>query len=120
VAADTIDQLITFQDVERDTWTDALRPVQAALLPALHAIFQDRTQPEPRRLSTARALGDYLRKGRRRVAELLLDADEELFAVLFESLRTHGEQALPTLQAARRLGGLGASRSAARTLRAGA
>ena len=64
-------------------WNLALKNVRPALIPPLKAIFRDPHAPESERLVAANLLADYVAKDAAALADLLMDADEKQFAVLF-------------------------------------
>jgi formylglycine-generating enzyme required for sulfatase activity/tRNA A-37 threonylcarbamoyl transferase component Bud32 len=80
------------------TWVEALRPVRQSLLPGLQAVFRDHLHGDlPRSLAT-RILVDYAADCPDVLADLLMDADEQQFAVIYAKLKGHGDAGLPWLQ----------------------
>jgi len=79
------------------TWVDALRPVRNALLPALVTVFQNRNRSESERLLATGILADYAADNPQVLANLLMDADEKKFAVLFPTIKKHGGRAIASL-----------------------
>jgi hypothetical protein len=73
-----------------------LRDVKESLLAALAEVYRDRERPAERRLATS-ILSDYVTDNLERLADLLMDADEQQFAVLYPKWRAHGERGLPLL-----------------------
>ena len=85
------------------TWLDALRPAQGKLTAPLAAIFRDRGHPETERSLAMDILDDYASDQHPLLADLfladlLLESEENHFAVLFKKLRAHQEAALPLLK----------------------
>ena len=80
-------------------WRDGFRPVKAQLLEPLSAIFRGRSpeQAAERNLATT-LLADFTADQPRLFANLLMDADEKQFALLFPKLQDHGAQGLAVLQ----------------------
>jgi eukaryotic-like serine/threonine-protein kinase len=80
-------------------WRDGFRPVKAQLLEPLSAIFRGRSpeQAAERNLATT-LLADFTAGQPRLFADLLMDADEKQFALLFPKLQDHGAQGLAVLQ----------------------
>jgi eukaryotic-like serine/threonine-protein kinase len=79
-------------------WSEAFRPVKNLLIPQLSVIFRDR-QPErmaERNLAT-NLLADYAADQPQVLADLLLDADEKQFAVIYPKFKEQAEWGLPVL-----------------------
>jgi eukaryotic-like serine/threonine-protein kinase len=79
-------------------WSEAYRPVKDSFLAPLAGIFRDR-RPEraAERTLATNLLADYAADNPQFLADLLLDADDKQFAVVFPKLKDRGEQALPIL-----------------------
>ncbi|MGO9113374.1 MAG: protein kinase domain-containing protein, partial [Thermoguttaceae bacterium] len=80
-------------------WMESLRPVKNRLLPQLSEIFRDH-QPErtaERSLATG-ILADYAADQPHVLADLVMDADEKQFAIIYTKLKERGEDGLPSLQ----------------------
>jgi serine/threonine protein kinase/formylglycine-generating enzyme required for sulfatase activity len=81
-------------------WTEALRPVKNWLVPRLCEIFKDLRPERPGESSlAANLLADYAADQPAVLAELLMDADEGQFAVVYPKLSERRERALPGLTA---------------------
>ena len=96
-AGTVVEDLVSVNPVFLGLWTDAFRPLKARLLGPLCGVF--RKQPE--RTGTILAtslLADYAADQPRVLADLVMDADEKQFAILFRKLKEHGEEGLPLLQ----------------------
>ena len=77
---------------------EAFRPVKDQLLAPLSDIFRDR-RPEraAERTLATNILADYAADQPKVLADLLMDADEKQFAVIYPKFKDHGEQGLPVL-----------------------
>jgi formylglycine-generating enzyme required for sulfatase activity len=80
-------------------WSEAFRPVRDALLGPLAAIFRARFSESERILAT-NLLADYAADRPQVLAELLMEADDRQFAVIYPKLKEHAERGLPLLTAA--------------------
>jgi formylglycine-generating enzyme required for sulfatase activity len=85
------DDLVREPAVYLATWIECLRPVTANLLEPLGAIFRDTNRRETERSLATDILADYAADQASMLADLVLDADEKQFAVLFPKLKGHGE-----------------------------
>jgi formylglycine-generating enzyme required for sulfatase activity len=93
-----VDDLVRENPVYLGQWAEMYRPVRAALLEALGGVFRDR-RPErigDRNLAT-NLLADYAADNPQVLADLLMDADEKQFAVIYAKFREHGAKGLPLL-----------------------
>src|SRR5262249_23604273 len=79
-------------------WSEAFRPVKKSLLQPLSDVFRDRN-PEraSERMLAANLLADYTVDSPRVLADLLADADEKQFAVIYPKVKERGEQGWPLL-----------------------
>ncbi len=75
-------------------WRDALRPVQGRLIDPLAAIYKDAQQGEQVRSFATDTLADYLSNDPDRLFDLLADATELQFRVMYGKLSGHREQAI--------------------------
>ncbi len=81
-------------------WSEAFRPVRGAFLPPLSESYRDR-RPEgaaERSLATY-LLADYAADNSQVLADLLMDADEKQFAVIYPKLKEGGGEASLLLMA---------------------
>ena len=80
------------------TGCEAFRPVRDRLGRPLSEIFRDR-QPErtAERILATNLLADYAADQPQVLADLLMDADEKQFAVIYPKFKEQGEQGLPVL-----------------------
>ena len=81
------------------TLLDQLRPVRARLLPALTEIYRNKERPDSERSLATNILADYAADVPQVLADLLMDADEKQFAVIYPKLKERSEQGLPLLTA---------------------
>ena len=79
------------------TWVKALRPVRQSLLPGLQAVFHDRTRGDLQRSLATGILADYAAERPEVLADLLMDADDKQFAVIYPKLTELGEAGMPWL-----------------------
>ncbi len=79
-------------------WSEDFRPVKDRLLNALRDVFRD---PEPERSAerslATNLLAEYAAGQPHVLADLLMDADEKQFAVIFSKLAEQAAEALPVL-----------------------
>jgi len=89
-AGPVVDQLIEVNPVFLAAWMEGLRPVREKLLGPLSAVFRDRAEERAaeRQLATS-VLADYAADRPELLADLLLDADEKQFAVLFPKVEAN-------------------------------
>src|SRR5262249_1760499 len=80
------------------TWMELLRPVSGKLLDALGKIFRDGQRRETERSLATDILAEYAVDEPKGLADLLMDAEKEQFAVLYPKLQAHGERGLAVLQ----------------------
>jgi hypothetical protein len=79
-------------------WAAALRPVGDRLIPPLTQVFRDASRPESERSVAASLLADYAADRPDVLADLLTEADEPQWAVLWPRLQPHGERAAKLMQ----------------------
>src|SRR5262249_8939576 len=79
-------------------WSEAFRPVKALFLAPLKEVFRDQRpeQTADRSLAT-NLLADYAADNAQTLADLLMDAGEKQFAVIYPKLKEQGEKALTLL-----------------------
>jgi serine/threonine protein kinase/formylglycine-generating enzyme required for sulfatase activity len=80
-------------------WMEALRPVREQLVPQLSAVYRDATRRDAERSLATDILANYAADQPHLLANLLLDADDNQFAVIFPKLKDRGEQGVPLLNA---------------------
>ncbi len=76
-------------------WREALRPVQDHLIDPLTVIYKDPKQGEQVRSFATDTLADYLSDDPAQLFDLLADATEPQFRVIYGKLSEHREQAIP-------------------------
>jgi len=93
-----VNDLVLENPVFLGQWSEAFRPVKNSLLVPLSQIFRDRNpeRASERTLAT-NLLADYAADQPHVLADLLMDADEKQFAVIFPKFKEHGERGLPVL-----------------------
>jgi formylglycine-generating enzyme required for sulfatase activity len=95
-----VHDLVRENPVYLGQWSEAFRPVQDAFLPPLAAIFRDRNpdQAAERSLAT-NLLADYAAGHPTVLADLLLDAEEKQFTVLYPKFKDQSDRGVPLLTA---------------------
>jgi eukaryotic-like serine/threonine-protein kinase len=79
-------------------WSEAFRRVKKSLLVPLADIFRDRnTERASERTLATNILADYAADNPQLLADLLMDADEKQFAIIYPKFKDRGEQGLPLL-----------------------
>ncbi|MGA2033480.1 MAG: SUMF1/EgtB/PvdO family nonheme iron enzyme, partial [Thermoguttaceae bacterium] len=91
VKGEVTDDFVRQPAVYLGTWMECLRPVSARLFGPLVAIFRDTNRPAAERSLATDILADYSADQAETLADLLMDADEKQFAVLYPKLKKHGE-----------------------------
>jgi serine/threonine protein kinase/formylglycine-generating enzyme required for sulfatase activity len=81
------DDLVKVPAVYLAAWMNALRPVRAGLLKPLAAVFRDSSRRETERSAATDVLADYAAGQTATLADLLLDADDKQFLVLFPKFK---------------------------------
>jgi serine/threonine protein kinase/formylglycine-generating enzyme required for sulfatase activity len=99
VAQGVADDVVGVPAVYLATWMTLLRPVGDKLLAPLAAIYRDSARRPTERALAADLLADYAADKRHLsfLADLVLDADAQQFAVLFPKLKEHGARAVTLL-----------------------
>jgi len=99
-AAALVGHLVAENPVYLAHWLDGFRPVRGRLLPALAAVFRDRsTARTAERYVATNLLADYAADQSEVLADLLLEADDQQFARLYPKVQERNEQARPVLRA---------------------
>jgi serine/threonine protein kinase/formylglycine-generating enzyme required for sulfatase activity len=79
-------------------WSEAYRPVKNSCLAPLAEIFRDqRPERAAERTVATSLLADYAADQPQLLADLLMDADEKQFAVIYPKVQEQGERGLPAL-----------------------
>lgn len=98
VGRPVVEQLVTENALHLVYWRDGFRPVNGRLLEPLAEIFRDRRGERATERSLATdLLADYASDQPEVLADLLIDADDKQFAVLFPKLRGYRDRALSRL-----------------------
>ena len=79
------------------TLLEQLRPVRATLLPPLTEVYRSKERPDSERSFATNILADYAADKSDVLANLLMDADAQQFAVIYPKLKERSEQSLPLL-----------------------
>ena len=79
-------------------WLDALRPARDELTAPLATIYRDTEHPDTERSLAFNILEDYASDQPNVLANLLMDSEEDHFAVLFEKLKAHQQAVVPLLK----------------------
>jgi hypothetical protein len=74
------------------TLVDQLRPVRDTLLPPLNEIYRSKDRADSERSFATNILADYAADDSQMLANLLMDADEKQFAVIYAKLKEPGEK----------------------------
>ena len=94
-----VEDLVSVNPVFLGLWSEEFRPVKARLLGPLSGVFRDH---EPERTSertlATNLLADYAADQPEVLADLVMDADEKQFAIIYPKLKERGEEGLPLLQ----------------------
>jgi formylglycine-generating enzyme required for sulfatase activity len=99
VGAKVASALAAVNPVYLRAWMSALLPVSAALTAPLATIFRDADRRESERTQAANILAGYAADDPGMLADLLMDASPQPFAVLFPSAQARSAEAVPTFRA---------------------
>src|SRR5262249_26576931 len=96
-----VNDLVLENQVFLGQWSELFRPVKDSLLPPLGDVFRDRNpdRAAERTLAT-NLLMDYAADQPQVLADLLMDADEKQFAVVFPGLKKRGDDGVRILTSA--------------------
>jgi formylglycine-generating enzyme required for sulfatase activity len=89
--------LINVPAVYLATWMQSFRPVGRNLLAPLAVVFRDGKRRETERSLATDVLADYAANHLPALMDLLLDADEKQFSVIYPKVEHQGREALPLL-----------------------
>lgn len=93
-------QLVSVSPVYLRDWMNLLRPLGDRLIAPLSKIFRDPQRRVSERSLATEVLAEYASERAETLVDLIQDADEEQFAVLFDRLRSHGTDAIERLETA--------------------
>jgi formylglycine-generating enzyme required for sulfatase activity len=99
IAAAVVEQLVAENPVHLGQWLVSLRPVKGRLLAPLGVVFRDKPKGSSERNLATILLAAYAADRPDTLADLLMDADERQFAVIYPKLKERGEQGLRMLTA---------------------
>ena len=91
------DDLVGVPAVHLATWMESLRPVRGQLQAPLAAIYRDAKRRETERSLATDILADYAADQPQVLADLVMDADDKQFAVIYPKFKEQGERGLPAL-----------------------
>jgi eukaryotic-like serine/threonine-protein kinase len=97
VSRSIVEQLVGENPVFLGLWLEGFRPIKGNLLPSLASIFRDANRRESERSLATNILADYAADNPPVLADLLMDADEKQFAVIFAKFKERGDTGLPLL-----------------------
>jgi formylglycine-generating enzyme required for sulfatase activity len=98
VAPDVAEELLTANSLHLGSWVQALHPVRLSLQSPLGETFRGERLPAHRQEAAA-VLADFAADQPQVLADLLMDADEKQFAVIFPKLKEHGDRSVAGLLA---------------------
>ena len=94
-----VNDLVLENPVYLGQWNEMFRPVKSSLLEPLAAIFRDRnSERASERTLATNILADYAADNPSKLVDLLMDADEKQFAVIYPKFWEQGDQGLPVLR----------------------
>jgi hypothetical protein len=91
------DDLVKVPAVYLGAWLESFRPVREKLLEPLEVVYRNSKGPETERSLATDILAVYAADQPQLLANLLMDADEKQFAVIYPKLKERGEQSVPVL-----------------------
>ena len=95
-----VNNLVLENPVYLGQWSEAFRPVKKSLCVPLADIFRDRNaERAAERTLATNLLADYAADQPQVLADLLMDADDKQFAVIYAKFKDRGERGLPLLTA---------------------
>ena len=89
--------LVTVPAVYLAVWMDSLSPVRAKLWVPLSAVYRETSRLDVERSLATDILADYAADQPDVLANLLMDADDKQFAVIYPKFKKQGERGLPVL-----------------------
>jgi serine/threonine protein kinase/formylglycine-generating enzyme required for sulfatase activity len=91
------DDLVAVPAVYLAVWMESLHPVRDKLLPHLLTVYRDAARRDVERSLATDILADYAADQPQLLADLLMDANEKQFTVIYPKFREQDEQGLPLL-----------------------
>lgn len=98
IAEPVVDDFVSVPPAYLERWLDSLKPVNRKLQAALELVFRDASRSETKRILATSILADYLADRPGVLADLLMDADEKQFRILYDKLKEHEEHGRAFLQ----------------------
>jgi eukaryotic-like serine/threonine-protein kinase len=89
--------LVAVPAVYLETWMMSLRPVRGQLQAPLAATYRDAKRRETERSLATDILADYVVDQPQVLADLVMDADDKQFAVIYPKFKAQAERGLPLL-----------------------
>jgi eukaryotic-like serine/threonine-protein kinase len=89
--------LVNVPLVHLTLWMDSLRPIRVKLLGSLSEVYGSDNRKEVERSMATGILADFAVDQPQVLANLVMDADERQFAVIYPKLKDYAEQVLPIL-----------------------
>jgi eukaryotic-like serine/threonine-protein kinase len=97
-SAAAVDDVVQENPIFLSQWSEAFRPVKDRLLQALSAIYRDhRPESSAERSLATNLLADYASGQPQVLSNLLMNADEHQFSIIYPKLKAQAGQALPIL-----------------------
>jgi eukaryotic-like serine/threonine-protein kinase len=91
------DQLVAENPAFLGLWIECFRPIKEKLLVPLANIYRETNGRESERALATSILADYAAAKPLILADLLMDADEKQFAIIYPKFKEQGEPGLPVL-----------------------
>jgi eukaryotic-like serine/threonine-protein kinase len=91
-----VEQLVGENPVFLGLWMESFRPIKDSLLASLASVFRDKDRRESERSLATNILADFAAEPQL-LADLLMDADDKQFAVIYPRFKEQGERGLPML-----------------------
>ena len=85
--------LVAVPALHLSLWMESLRPVRTNLLPQLSAVYRDSGRRETERSLATDILADYAADNPQVLADLLMDADDKQFAVIYPKFKDAASRA---------------------------
>ncbi len=97
VQSAVVNDLVNVPTVYLSLWLDSLRPVRVKLLAPLSVVYGSPTRREVERSLATDILADYATDQPQVLADLVMDADLQQFAVIYPKFKAQGERGLRML-----------------------
>src|SRR5262249_50813597 len=93
-----VDDLVKVPAVYLGLWMESLRPVRLHLLTALAVVYRDDKRPEVERSLATELLAEFAADQPNELVNLLLDADEKQFGVVFPKVTGCRDEAIAAFE----------------------